>query len=73
MNTNGGIDMTDAEVTAYLEFMRTPTNAYRCDICPENKGHDGNGFDHRYPCDQQKCWVVCHTETWRKSHAENRP
>jgi hypothetical protein len=58
--------MTDGEVIAYKEFMWNPLNQYKCDICPENKGHDGNGFDHKYPCDQQKCWVVCHTETYRK-------
>ncbi len=31
---------------------------YSCDYCKYNVGHDGNGFDHRYPCDQQNCWWV---------------
>lgn len=44
----------------YLRFMYDPDNEYNCDACPENQGHDGNGFDNRYPCDQQNCWVTCH-------------
>ena len=55
--------MTAKEVKGYMDFMCNPENAYRCDICPENKGHDGNGFDNRYPCDQQNCWVVCRTKS----------
>lgn len=49
--------MTNQE---YIKFMYNPENICNCDSCPENKGHDGNGFDHRYPCDQQNCWVECH-------------
>lgn len=44
----------------YLEFMFNPENEFNCDSCPENRDHDGNGFDTRYPCDQQNCWVTCH-------------
>lgn len=44
----------------YLEFMTNPDNEFNCEDCPENVGHDGNGFDYRYPCNQQNCWVTCH-------------
>lgn len=49
--------MTDKQ---YLDFMCNPANEYNCDHCPENRHHDGNGFDHRLPCEQQNCWVTCH-------------
>lgn len=44
----------------YAKFMYNPENEFNCAVCPENRDHDGNGFDHRYPCDQQNCWVTCH-------------
>lgn len=44
----------------YADFMFNADNEFRCEHCPENRGHDGNGFDHRYPCDQQMCWVTAH-------------
>ena len=52
-------EMTDRE---YLDFMWNPKNEYNCDGCPENRHHDGNGFDHRLPCEQQNCWVTRHCE-----------
>ena len=58
--------MNEVEVACYREFMWNPSNAYRCDICPENKGHDGNGFDYKYPCGQQNCWVTCHARAARR-------
>lgn len=51
--------MTDKQ---YLDFMWNPANEYKCDSCPENRHHDGKGFDHRLPCEQQNCWVTCHIE-----------
>ena len=44
----------------YASFMFNKDNEFNCDFCPENIGHDGDGFDFRYPCDQQNCWVTCH-------------
>lgn len=44
----------------YVKFMSDPDNEFNCEQCPENRGHDGNGFDYRYPCDRQNCWVTCH-------------
>jgi len=46
--------------TEYMQFMCNPDNEFKCDSCPENCGHDGNGFDYRYPCNQQNCWVTMH-------------
>ena len=47
-------------MTEYGKFMFNPENICKCECCPENVGHDGNGFDYRYPCDQQNCWVAVH-------------
>ena len=44
----------------YMDFMFNKDNEFNCDSCPENRGHDGNGFDYRLPCGQQNCWVTCH-------------
>lgn len=58
--TSGKKDFTTLE--AYVNFMCNSDNMFKCDRCPENIGHDGNGFDHLYPCGQQRCWVDCYAD-----------
>ena len=55
-NTKTDIVLENTKTDIVLEEIEM--NAYRCecDDCPYNVGHDGNGFDHRKPCDQQNCW-----------------
>ena len=59
--------MTEQEVKEYQAFMWTPVNAYACEKCPENKNDGWN----KLPCGQQNCWVVCHTETYRRGKDES--
>jgi len=45
-------------MTEYGKFMFNPENICKCECCPENSGFDG-----RYPCGQQRCWVIAHCES----------
>ena len=36
---------------------------HNCESCPFNVNHDGNGWDYRYPCDQQNCWHECNADS----------
>ena len=58
--------MTEAEVQAYREYVNNPENAFQCGKCPANE----HVSDDRLPCGQWQCWVVLHTETWRKRGKE---
>ena len=55
-----GNDMSEKTKEVKCFDFNDVNNEFNCDECPENIGHDGNGFDHRYPCNQQNCWVTCH-------------
>lgn len=52
--------MTEQERRAYINFMYDPRNAFRCAGCPENRDDPGSAVEHRLPCGQQNCWVICH-------------
>ena len=50
-------NITAEYAKAYLEWMYTPGNVFRCKECPERMG-DWRG--HEYPCCQQNCLVEVH-------------
>jgi hypothetical protein len=44
----------------YCNFMFNEKNIMNCNECPENSDFDS--WENKLPCEQQNCWVYCHTK-----------